>query len=85
MKSNRPTRENHDDNARSPRISYASAANGAKPNRSEPKTSDVGQEQSENDSLHPILTSILSFVKPYIPQIKSFISQLVSSIFSNGL
>lgn len=72
------------DSIRSSHISYANAANGAKPKLPETKKPDSSATQSDNDSLHPVLTSLLTLIKPYIPQIKSFISELVSSILKDG-
>lgn len=72
------------DNIRSPRVNYASVVNGAQPKRPENNMTDSSHVQPENDSLHPIFNSLLTLIKPYIPQIKSFISELISSIFKNG-
>jgi hypothetical protein len=70
---------------RSQRISFANAVNGAKSSRPAVTNKPVSnQEETDNGPMHPILKTILSLIKPYIPQIKTFISQLVSSVFSNG-
>lgn len=77
-----PSRLQH--NNCSPHTSYAKAATGPKSKHTETKPIDSNNDTNENSPLHPVLNSLLQLIKPYISQIKSFISQFISSIFQNG-
>lgn len=66
------------------RVSYASAANSATSKLSEVNNNNTSAEPPDTGSLNPLFDSLLTLIKPYIPQIKSFISELLSSIFKNG-
>ena len=63
--------------------SYSNVVTGNK-TRSNPSQQSSSNEPNENDSIHPILNSILSWLKQFIPQIKSFVSELITSVFTHG-
>jgi len=88
QKNNENLPENNSKQTQHPK-SYSKAVTENKarssPSKSTGRSTEPKEESSlENDDIHPILSSIFSWLKQFIPQIKTFISELLTNLLTNG-
>lgn len=81
-----PTKQPKPTNTLPTKNTFANATRGNRSTQQSPQNNETNSSttDSEHGLFHSLLNSFLSCIKQYIPQLKTFISEIFKSVFTNG-